>query len=193
MLASILFSILLALYPNLRVLRVYSYWLRVGVAHRMMAVRELPPRDDLRILVRGELRYGIWADYPAAMREMTWVRKKRDLLMCLPSLILSFRDVYSKSCFIWWIGETTSDVFLVWLLTFSLPARSIKFRILSLINLAYLPGSSSTSSPLRAFMSDASISILGLISISASLSLDVMYNLNIVWDLELWWFMEVAA
>ena len=52
---------------------------------RTMAVREFPPREDFRILVRGELRYGMnysscW-EVRLAFRLITWVRKNRLLLM----------------------------------------------------------------------------------------------------------------
>lgn len=55
----ILFYIIFALLPNLRVLIVYSYYVRVGVAHSIIAVRELPPKEDISIFVSGEFLYGI--------------------------------------------------------------------------------------------------------------------------------------
>ena len=61
---------------------VYSNWLRVGVMQRMIAVRELPPRDVLRIFVKGELRYGICSLEPSARIAITYVKKNRLLFMC---------------------------------------------------------------------------------------------------------------
>ena len=56
--------------------------------HRIMAVLELPPSDVLRILVRGELRNGIWSLEPSAFIAITCVKKNKLLLICYPSLIL---------------------------------------------------------------------------------------------------------
>jgi len=43
-----------AFYPNRSVERVYSIYKKLGVMHNTIAVRELPPSEDFKILVRGE-------------------------------------------------------------------------------------------------------------------------------------------
>jgi hypothetical protein len=53
-LATTVFLIIFAFYPNLRVLKVCSSWVALGVMQRTMAVREFPPSEDLRILVSGD-------------------------------------------------------------------------------------------------------------------------------------------
>ena len=55
----ILFSIFFAFNPNRIVLNVCSYCEKHGFTQRMMAVLEFPPREDLNILVNGELRKGM--------------------------------------------------------------------------------------------------------------------------------------
>ena len=59
---------------------------------RTIAVRELPPRLVLRILVRGELRKGMCSCLPSAYMAMTCVKKNRLLLMYWPSLIRRFAE-----------------------------------------------------------------------------------------------------
>jgi hypothetical protein len=105
-----------------------SYCDIVGVAHHIIEVRELPPSDDLRILVRGEFLNGICSDLPLAFIDITWVKKNKLLLMCLPSFTLSWilDEIMASD-----IMPEFSTLLLWWLLTFSLPARSIKFSILS--------------------------------------------------------------
>ena len=51
--------IFLAFWPNRSVDTVCSTWCIEGVMHRIMAVRELPPRLVLRIFVSGEFRKGM--------------------------------------------------------------------------------------------------------------------------------------
>lgn len=55
-----LFRIRLAFYPNLSVDSVCSICKMLGVIHRTIAVRELPPNETFKILVSGELRYGMY-------------------------------------------------------------------------------------------------------------------------------------
>ena len=82
MLAATLFLIFFAFCPNLSVDCVYSSCFIEGVMHRIMAVRELPPRLVLRILVSGEFRKGICSRLPSACLAITCVKKNRLLLMC---------------------------------------------------------------------------------------------------------------
>lgn len=56
MLGFILFSILFAHFPNRRVERLTSKSSLFGERQRMSSVLEWPPREDLRILVRGEFQ-----------------------------------------------------------------------------------------------------------------------------------------
>ena len=49
--------------PNLRVDSVSSNYWTVGLMHRIMTVLELPPNDDLSILVSDEFLYGTWLHY----------------------------------------------------------------------------------------------------------------------------------
>ena len=91
-----------------------------GVMHKIMAVLELPPRLDFSILVSGLFLYGMcWSSEDDALRLMTWVRKKRDLLMCWPSRTRSFETTV---CFYALKGEI--GLLVSWMLAFSLPARS---------------------------------------------------------------------
>jgi len=55
------------------VLNVYSSWFAAGVIHKMIAVLEFPPNDDLRILVNGEFLYGICCSFffPSAFNAIT--------------------------------------------------------------------------------------------------------------------------
>jgi len=55
-LAYTLFSIFIAFCPNLSEDNDCSIWLLEGVMHITTHVRLFPPRDDLRILVKGEFR-----------------------------------------------------------------------------------------------------------------------------------------
>lgn len=58
--ACILFSIFFALIPKRKVDKVWSKWVIVGLIHKIINVREFPPREDLSILVRDEFLYGTW-------------------------------------------------------------------------------------------------------------------------------------
>lgn len=79
----------MALNPNLIVDIVYSIWLRAGVAHKIIKIRDFPLKLDFKILVRGEFLYGIWFDLPSLLNNMTCVRKNKLLLICNPSYTLS--------------------------------------------------------------------------------------------------------
>jgi hypothetical protein len=63
-----------------------------------IAVREFPPSEDFRILVSGELRYGMYcsscAEVRLALRLITWVRKNRLLFMYWPSRMRSDIRLY---------------------------------------------------------------------------------------------------
>ena len=89
-LAFTIFLIFFALYPNQSVDKVYSNWLSTGVAHSMIPVLEFPPRLVHKIFVSGEFLYGMWSHHPSPFREITWVKKNRLLLICFPSLTLSW-------------------------------------------------------------------------------------------------------
>lgn len=63
---------------------VCSIWKILGVMHKTIAVRELPPSEAFRILVRGELRYGMYMSswwVRLAFKLITCVRKNKLLLM----------------------------------------------------------------------------------------------------------------
>ena len=57
--------------------------------HKMIVVREFPPKEDLKIFVNGEFLYGIcrWLLF-LLLSEITYVKKKRLLFMHFPSLTL---------------------------------------------------------------------------------------------------------
>ena len=71
MFVTTLFLIFLAFWPNLSVDVVYSICLIEGVMHKIIAVRELPPKLVFRILVRGEFLNGIWSCFPSACMAIT--------------------------------------------------------------------------------------------------------------------------
>jgi len=78
----------LAFWPKRKVDVVYSTYRMEGVMHRIIAVRELPPRDVLRIFVSGEFLNGMWSFVPWASMLITWVKKNKLRFICCPSLTL---------------------------------------------------------------------------------------------------------
>ena len=111
--------------------------------HKMMAVLEFPPRLVLSILVKGEFLNGMWSYLPSACMAMTWVKKKRLLLMCWPSfwrwlvapmpplLFELERWVEPYGLGLRMVAPTVTEVLLdvSWMFALSEPARSMKLRI----------------------------------------------------------------
>ena len=110
--------------------------------HKIMAVLEFPPRLVFNILVSGEFLNGMWSYLPSACMAMTWVRKKRLLLMCWPSFwravapmpLLLFeleRWVEPYGLGLRMVAPTGTLVLLYesWMFALSDPARSIKFKV----------------------------------------------------------------